>query len=79
MRIQVECARDAHGDESPIRLGFDGRSVAVAEVLDRWPGRDYRYFKMKGEDGALYILRHDEARAEWELTLFERRPASRVP
>jgi len=79
MRVQVECARDAQGGEFPTRLGFDGRSVAVAEILDCWPGYDYRYVKVKGEDGALYILRHDEARAAWELTLFERRPASPVP
>lgn len=79
MHVQVECARDEQGGETPIRLGFDGRSVAVAEILDCWPGRGYRYVKVKGEDGALYILRHDEARAEWELTLFERRPAAPVP
>jgi len=76
MRIQVECTRDARGDEVPARLGFDGRSVAVAEVLDRWPGEDYRYLKVRGEDGALYILRHDEAHAAWELTMFQRRPAT---
>ncbi len=79
MLVQVECSHDADGSELPTRIGFDGRTVAVAEVLDCWPGRDYRYFKVKGEDGALYILRHDEVRAEWELTLFERRPASLAP
>lgn len=79
MRIAVECARDAEGGEIPARLDFDSRSVAVAEILDRWPGPDYRYFKVIGTDGALYILRHDEARAEWELTMFQRRPASPPP
>ncbi len=76
MRIQVECARDPQGNEIPARLGFDSRSVAIVEVLDRWPGHNYRYFKVKGEDGSLYILRHDETRAEWELTMFERGPPS---
>ena len=31
-------------------------------------GPDYCYFKVKGEDGNLYILRMDMGRAEWELT-----------
>jgi hypothetical protein len=72
MRVKVDCSRDAGGNEFPERLGFDGRTVTVAEVLDRWPGRDHAYFKVKGEDGALYVLRHDEGRGEWELTLFQR-------
>jgi hypothetical protein len=29
------------------------------------------YFKFKGNDGNLYILRLDEDRVEWDLTLFQ--------
>jgi len=32
---------------------------------------DYWYFKIKGNDGNLYILRFDEGRVEWELTMFQ--------
>ena len=35
-----------------------------------WSHFCYRYFKVKGDDGNLYILRLDEGRAEWELTMF---------
>jgi hypothetical protein len=31
----------------------------------------YRYFKVRGGDGDLYIVRHNELRADWELTMFE--------
>jgi hypothetical protein len=34
-------------------------------------GPDYCHFKVKGEDGNLYILRMDIGRAEWELTMFQ--------
>ena len=74
MEIRVECADRNGACEKPVRLGFDGRTVQVAELLDRWPGRGYCYFKVMGDDGAIYILRREEARAAWELTLFERRP-----
>jgi hypothetical protein len=50
------------------RLNAD--RIEVVEVLDQWYGPDYRYCKVKGGDGALYILRLDENRSEWHLTLF---------
>jgi len=71
MLIRVETARDDAGVEKPIRLDFDGRSLAV-ETTDRWPGPNYEYFKVRADDNAVYILRHDETRGVWELTMFER-------
>jgi hypothetical protein len=49
------------------------------EVLDAWLAPDHGYFKLKGEDGDTYIVRHDERRGLWELTMFsaERKDASR--
>jgi hypothetical protein len=44
--------------------------IEVVEVLDPWYGPDYRYCKVKGGDGALYILRFDESRSEWHPTMF---------
>jgi hypothetical protein len=44
----------------------------VRRVLDRWFGAGYRYFKLLDEEGATYILRHDEGRGVWEMTFFER-------
>ncbi|MPZ39356.1 MAG: hypothetical protein GEU95_15125 [Rhizobiales bacterium] len=56
----------------PRALRLNGRRVAVAEILDQWFGEDYRYCKLRGEDGALYILRVAEDRLAWELTMFAR-------
>jgi hypothetical protein len=75
MRVHVE--RDA-GDinvEKLKRFRFDGRRVEVVENLDRWFGPDYAYFKVRGDDGNLYILRLDEACDAWELTMFQSPPA----
>jgi hypothetical protein len=55
----------------PRRFFFDGRGVEVAENIDQWRGPNYRYFKVKGDDGNQYILHLDENRAEWDLTLFQ--------
>jgi hypothetical protein len=73
MRIQVEFHYE-HDTPMPRALHFDGRRVIeVVEMLDQWFGHDYRYIKVRGRDDALYILRFDELRAEWELTMFARR------
>lgn len=42
-------------------------------MIDQWYGRDYRYVKVKGDDGSMYILRFDEIRNEWELIMFASR------
>jgi len=70
MHIQVDTYID-RGVEKLSRIRFDGRQVEIAENIDQWHGADYRYFKVKGGDGNLYIVRHDELRADWELTLYE--------
>jgi len=59
-------------DEEPHAFLIGGRRVGVAEVLDRWLGADHRYVKLRGDDGAVYILRHDERRGAWELAVYDR-------
>lgn len=72
MQIEVESSSDGRGIEQPKRIRLNGRVIEVVEIIDRWPGGDYSYFKVKGDDGNLYILRRNEARDSWELTLFQR-------
>jgi hypothetical protein len=72
MRIRVECYSGYKGEETPRRFHIGPRQVEVAEVLDRWLAPDHSYFKVLGDDGALYILRHDESEeGEWELTVYD--------
>jgi len=74
MLIQAETYVD-RGVEKLRRIRFDSREIEIADNIDQWHGADYRYFKVRGSDGNLYIVRHDESRADWELTLYERAPA----
>ncbi len=71
MEIRVECYAGHRGEETP-RLFFLGdRRITVAELLDQWLAPDHRYFKLRGDDGATYILRHDAASGIWELWLYQ--------
>jgi hypothetical protein len=69
MRIHVEQHADNRGMPLPWRLHFGGHQVDVLETLDQWYGPDYRYIKVRGHDGGLYILRFDEP-ADWALVMF---------
>lgn len=72
MEVWAETYVDKDGVEKLRRIRFDSRQVEVTDNIDQWHGRDYRYFKVKANDGGVYILRHSETRADWELTMYER-------
>jgi hypothetical protein len=73
VRIHVECYAGHRGEETPRAFQIEDRHIEVAEVLDRWLAPDHRYFKVKGDDGDLYILRHrPAAQNDWELSAYER-------
>lgn len=67
--LQVECSADNRGEQTPRALTIDDRKVFIEEILDRWPGPDHRYFKVKGDDGHLYVIRQDTISGTWELTM----------
>lgn len=71
--VEVECYAGYRADERPVRFRLGGRTVEVEELLDRWLGPDHRYFKVRGGDGAVYILRLDLDTRAWELVLYDRR------
>jgi hypothetical protein len=72
--LHVECYAGYRADETPRALRFGDRRVAVVDVIDRWLAPDYSYFKLRGDDGAVYIVRHDHEGDRWELTVYEARP-----
>lgn len=71
LKIRVECYAGYRGEETPRRFFIQERAVEVLDVVDRWLAPDHRYFKVTGDDGGTYILRHDVTSDSWELTLFD--------
>lgn len=71
LALHVECYAGYRGEETPQRFQWAARRVEIVEVLDRWLDPRHRYFKVRGDDGAVYILRHDAASDRWELTLYD--------
>lgn len=69
--LRVHCYAGYRGEEAPQRFTLGGREHEVLEILDRWLAPTYRYFKVRADDGGIYILRHDQQAERWELTLFD--------
>lgn len=69
--ITVECYAGYRGEESPRRFSMGEKQIEVSEILDRWLAPDHRYFKLRGDDEAIYILRQDIETGQWELTMFD--------
>jgi hypothetical protein len=70
MLINVDCYAGYRAEETPRRIKFETHRVEVKTVIDRWLSPDHRYFKLLGDDGAIYIIRHDSQRWVWELVYF---------
>ena len=62
--VRVECSVRPPGEPTPTR-------VQVVEVSDVWFGTDHRYFKVRGDDGACYILRNDTVSGGWQLISYD--------
>jgi hypothetical protein len=76
MRVRVECYSGYRADERPTRFslltGGDSKHFDVREILDQWYGVGYQCFKVRADDGNVYILRHEFDPDGWSLDAFRR-------
>jgi len=70
--VRVECYAGYRGEETPRRFSFGERQVEVDVVIERWVTPDLRYFKVRGDDGVVYVLCHDAELGGWEVTVIDR-------
>ena len=70
IEIKVECYAGYRGEETPRSIRFQSRKIEIKKILDRWLDPDHRYFKIRGDDEAIYIIRHDMNSWIWELTFY---------
>lgn len=68
--VTVNCYAGHRADERPLRFTLSGRSYEVAEVDDQWYSPGAKYFRLRADDGNLYVLRHDERQDVWRLEGF---------
>jgi uncharacterized protein (UPF0128 family) len=72
MKLNVECYSGRKADERPVRFWLGGRQYQVESVLDQWYDPEHIFYRVRGEDGNVYILRHETSIPEgtWDLVSF---------
>lgn len=66
-KTKVQCYSGPNGEE-PQSFDIGAQSMRVSEIVDRWIGPGFRYFKVKGGNRKLYVIRHNSAEDRWEMT-----------
>jgi len=76
MKLEVDCYSGRKADERPVRFRLEGRQYLVDEVLDQWYGPQDAFYKIRADDGNLYILRRESSSPEgaWHLVSFRQLP-----
>jgi hypothetical protein len=74
MELRVECYSGYKSDERPLSFFMGERQYVVEEILDQWYSPGATYFRLRADDGNVYILRHAESGLEdtWTLESFRR-------
>jgi hypothetical protein len=75
VRVRVESYSGRKADERPLRFYLQEELRVVEDVLDQWYGPDAVFFKVRADDGNLYILRKNtsESEGKWTLESFRQR------
>lgn len=71
--LKVECYAGYRADERPLRFTPQapaGQTHEVREVLDQSYGVGYRCFKVRADDGGIYILKHTDTDDIWTMEAF---------
>ena len=76
MKLEVDCYSGRKADERPVRFRLDGHEYLVEDVLDQWCGPDDAFYKVRADDGNLYIVRRETSTPEgaWYLVSFRQQP-----
>ena len=70
--LRVECYAGYKAAEKPRRFTIAERRYEVLEVIDQWYEPGGTWFRVRGDDGNIYVLRHTEIGQldEWTLESF---------
>ena len=68
--VRVGCYAGYRAEESPQHFSIGKRKIKVIEIIDRWLDPACSYFKVRGDDGGIYILRYDHDSDSWDIILF---------
>lgn len=72
LKIMVNCYSGYMFNERPTSFIIGKNKLNVEEIIDRWYGPEYSYFKIRASDKNIYILKYNERKDKWELEFFKK-------
>ncbi|HET8721132.1 MAG TPA: hypothetical protein VFM24_03845 [Nitrospira sp.] len=70
--LVVEAFAGYKGEKTPRSFTFEGKTLHVLRVVDRWYTDTHSFFRVQASDGQRYVLRLDLDEDCWELIMLER-------
>ena len=72
MDLKAKCYARYKADERPIRFWLRDNQYIVEAILDRWYDPESIFYKVRADDGNLYILRQQTSTPDgsWDLISF---------
>ena len=67
MSLKVQTYSGYKADERPVSFTLDDCDYKVEEIIDRWFGEDYDYFKVEATGGSHFLLKKNRLKDEWEI------------
>lgn len=58
----------------PYSFQIGEREFYIKEIMDQWLGQEHQFYKVRADDGNIYILKHSSTTNIWELEYFKKEP-----
>jgi hypothetical protein len=67
--VDYDCGTDSN--ETPRWFYIKHKKIEVTDIIDRWISAYYRYLKVRGNDGGIYVLRYKVEQNSWDLLMYD--------
>jgi hypothetical protein len=66
MNIEVQCYSGRKA-ERPVRFRGDDQDYMVEEIVERWYGPNDSFYRVRADDGSVYLLRRHTPTGTWSM------------
>jgi hypothetical protein len=72
-KVDVMAYAGYRSEERPHSFVIEGERIDIGEIISQWIGEDaedrqqIHFFRVKGDDGFIYLLSYDVLTGEWHL------------
>jgi hypothetical protein len=67
MIVRVQCYAGRKADERPVRFRIGELDHMVEDVIEQWYGPDETFYRVRADDGNVYLLRHNTSADIWRM------------